>query len=276
MLTENELKHQLRPIVDNDYAVPDEGSAFDLALAMLPHVGSTDPDLRDDLIYMTLAYWIERGILTGEQKRELLSIARNTQHLFYKLGEQGTDSIFTRSFSVLLIAALFYGHRHVPYLTQAELIETRDDVVRYLAAEQDLRGYDPQKGWIHAVAHSADALNELAACLECDAVVLDEILAAIQTAAAREEMVFGYEEDERLATTTMTVFGRKQLSAESMQNWIERFATLRDEEATNDKRVQRYINIKHFLRSLYFRLLKDENSTQLQSTVLKTLDALRR
>ena len=82
------VKQRLQPVAENDYTIADNETAFALALDMMPHVGSADAELRDELIYVTLAWWLERGVLTDAQQRELLTILRDDAQLFYRLGEQ--------------------------------------------------------------------------------------------------------------------------------------------------------------------------------------------
>ncbi|MCO5189846.1 MAG: DUF2785 domain-containing protein [Anaerolineae bacterium] len=276
MLTEHELKQRLQPVAENDYTIADNETAFALALDMMPHVGSADAELRDELIYVTLAWWLERGVLTDAQQRELLTILRDDAHLFYRLGEQETDTVLTRSFSVLLIAGLIYRQRHAPYLTTNTLLAVKNDVLHYLAAEEDLRGYDVTKGWMHAVAHSADALSQLARCTELGATTLREILDAIRQAVGRSQVVYAYEEDERLATAAEHVIDRKLLTAADIEAWLTGFTQLHDENAPLAARLHTYVNAKHFLRSLYFRLYDDDKAVALLPTIRDTLASLQR
>lgn len=101
MLTESLLKQQLRTIVDHNYMLSQETDAFQLAQSMLAHIGTVDPELRDDLIYATLATWIMKPMFTPDQLRWLLNCSMDEEHLFYRIGEQATDSVFTRTFSAL-------------------------------------------------------------------------------------------------------------------------------------------------------------------------------
>lgn len=105
------LKETLLTIRANSFLAPPH--AFELALEMVTHIGSPDPQLRDELIYSTFSHWIEEGVLSPEQLQELLAIALDDQHLFYRIGESGTDSVFTRSFSVLLLPLILILHRNI-------------------------------------------------------------------------------------------------------------------------------------------------------------------
>ena len=56
-----ELKEQLQLIQSKNFAADEVKHPYELALHMLQHIGSTDPVLRDELIYVTFATWIGQG-----------------------------------------------------------------------------------------------------------------------------------------------------------------------------------------------------------------------
>ncbi|UCC50760.1 MAG: DUF2785 domain-containing protein, partial [Anaerolineaceae bacterium] len=111
MLDEQALKQRLQEIVANDYQAPSGPEIYPLILAMGTYIGSVDPEFRDDLIYMTLATWIDRDIFEAQDLIEILKVVLNTQHLFWGLGESGTDTVFTRTFSMLIVASVLNAHR---------------------------------------------------------------------------------------------------------------------------------------------------------------------
>lgn len=55
MLDEKKLKIRLREIADNDFNARSRPEIYPLVLAMVTHMGSIDPELRDDLIFNILA-----------------------------------------------------------------------------------------------------------------------------------------------------------------------------------------------------------------------------
>lgn len=135
------LKEQLRKIKENNYAIYDEIDSFTLALRMLEKIGSPDPELRDNLIYNVIGNWIINGIFTPDQMRKLLNISLDEKHLFLKLGEKETDSVFTRTFSVLIIPLILMIHARKNFLSETEIMEVKENVFTYTISEQDLRGY---------------------------------------------------------------------------------------------------------------------------------------
>src|SRR6266566_10116307 len=103
-------KEFLRSLVYNDYSFSDDIDSFAFAVALLSNLASTDTELRDELSYMLLAEGIiGKGKLTPEQAHDLLITTIDNEHLFFHIGESGTDSVFLRSFSNLVIAAILYS-----------------------------------------------------------------------------------------------------------------------------------------------------------------------
>src|SRR5512135_2903790 len=99
----------LRSVADNNYIFPENIDSFGLALALLSNFASTDEELRDELSYMLLARGIiDKRLLTPEQLENLLLVTLDNNHLFYHIGDAGTDTVFMRSFSNLIIAAILY------------------------------------------------------------------------------------------------------------------------------------------------------------------------
>jgi hypothetical protein len=272
MLTELELKKRLREIADAKYAVIDPAEHERLLEAMCAYIGVPDGELRDDLIYVILARWTLDGRLSQAQLRELLSTSLDDAHLFYRIGETGSDSVFTRSFSMLLLALIIYAHRQNAFLSKAEVLGIKDTVLEYIRREKDHRGYvGGNKGWAHAVAHTADVLDELALCSELGAQELSEILDAIGRLVAEEGSVYAYEEDERLSVATASVLTRQALDLKVWTQWIDRLVA---EVAQEQRFMQGYnlrVNVKHFLRSLFFRLRRPEYREDLDVTLVEAL-----
>lgn len=251
MLTEQELKLQLSDIAKNEYRLPDGVDHWRLALDMLSHLGTPDPELRDDLIYTTFIKWARQGRFSPDQFRTLLATALDNDHLFFGLGERDTDSVFMRAFSLLVIVLPLYYHRRTPFLSATEVRAAHRKVIDYLGQEQDLRGYVEGKGWAHATAHAADVLDELAECAEIDRQGLLDILDAIRAKMTTPDAIFVHEEDERMAYATLSLLQRQLLAEAEIADWIKRFAPI---EKTGDGRDRyRLVNVKTYLRSLYFQ-----------------------
>jgi hypothetical protein len=128
-------------IIDADYAVPSEHTLADLTPELFSLLGSTDSHLRDGIAYPILERWISRDLYSAD---ELRVMARTLgENLKRGLGEQGTDTVFLRTFSALVLAELVYHHNTHPFFEEADVRQILEHALAYFPAEQDLRGYVP-------------------------------------------------------------------------------------------------------------------------------------
>ena len=260
-MTEEQLKHQLTQLAQNKFQLAENDELATLLPAMLEHIGSPDPILRDDLIYSSLATWIlEHKIVSPAQLRKILVTILGEEHIFYQIGSEGTDAVFRRSFSVLLLPLLLIAHRAQPYLTAAELLNIKETLLRYLAAEKDRRGFVADKGWAHATAHAADALDDLAQCTEIDAADLREMLHTICQTVSIDSTVYTYGEDERLVTAAIAILKRSLLPEAEITAWIQAFGDTPPQPLTLPQTMMLRANRKNFLQALYFRLVREQMS----------------
>jgi hypothetical protein len=183
-----------------------------------------------------------------------------------------TDSIFTRSFSILITAVILYKENENSFLNSSDLENVKEKVFQYAIKENDIRGYDEEKGWAHSIAHLSDCLNELAKNHKLNQTDLQKMLEIICTRIMESKNVFDCEEDERMVTPVCAIIERNLLSEEDIKNWIVRF---KDYKKTDDynKNFNIKINSKHFLRSLYFRLT--EIQMEKYSIILNVLKELK-
>jgi hypothetical protein len=260
--------HSIR---DHNYAVPEGFDITDLTLDLLDYLGSPDPDLRDDIAYYTLAYWVARGHYTPDQLRGLaMQLVAN---LSVGLGEQETDSVFRRSFSALMLGEIVRRDNKTPFLSPNEVGNLLRWSLEYLADERDLRGYSPEHGWIHAAAHTADLLRMLAQSRFVTANDLETILMALADKITRPtSTIYVHDEDERLVEAVFAVLGRNLLTRPFLASWLERLVAvmgLAPKDAPFDPETHAaYQNTKHFLRSLYIRLISVKTS---QTPLLRSL-----
>jgi hypothetical protein len=262
----------LRSIAGNNYRIPGAFDSFDFASALLANFASSDGELRDELSYMIFANGIiARQKLTPEQSEKLLSTTLDHGHLFYRIGEFDTDSVFMRSFSNLVIAALLYSDAHNPTFSAAIIQRTKKALLEYARLEKDWRGYVEEKGWAHAMAHLADALDECAQNRTMNVQDRKEILTLISELAKSSEPLH-HEEDVRLAMVAYHIILGKQVDEGFLKTWVDTCFVQRDAEVIS---WTRGTNAKNFLRSLYFLLRWDSIVPMLAeriSTVLKQQD----
>lgn len=158
------LKEELRIIVGNNFSLPQGIDEYSMVQQVVDLLSSTDPELRDKLAYRILNNWLlEKKLLPDEQLVKLLDNAISHNMLFNRIGEVGTDSIFLRSFSSLLIALLLIRDNRDQYLTENKVHKIMNTLITYCKSEKDYRGYVEGKGWAHAAAHISDALDNVSA-----------------------------------------------------------------------------------------------------------------
>jgi hypothetical protein len=219
-----------RVIANDENALPQGEWVAELTPELLGWLGSTDPELRDEFAYRILAAWIERGQYGAEQLRTMAK--QMSANLEAGLGEQGTDSVFLRTYSVLILMEIVAFDNANPFLDQADLDGFLEAALGYLARERDLRSWVPGPGWANAVGHTADLLMMLARSPHLGVTELQRILDAIAdrllTAAP---VVFVHHEDERLAYATLNALRRNLLARSWLVAWLDRFTAAPGQES---------------------------------------------
>ncbi len=256
-------------IIDNKFKILRDSTPQVLLPKLLEMLASPDPEWRDGFAYPILATWIGRGVYSHDELCSLLRILE--QRLEVGLGKTKSDSVFARSFAVLTLAVLV--NNPVLALEQAEVQRLLEVVLSYLKREQDLRGFVPKKGWAHAVAHTADLLDEFAVNPHVESVELEKILSAI-TKKVAAKTVWLFDEEDRLSYAAARVLERGLLSNEFVLGLLEGLAVRviqADEHKSNA--ISRH-NAKTFLRSLYFQVLKLEPNSKHLELILGAMDKI--
>lgn len=276
-------------------AVPSDRPLDELTAELTTMLGDPDPQRRDALAYPTLTTWIQRGVyddlLTGLGDGMAAGLAVG-------LGESGTDSVFRRSFSVLVLGECIARDNGKPLVPGGKVLEWGDRIATWLLRERDLRGFVPHKGWAHAVAHGADALAALANSPHLTTPELTVILDVVaDRVLARSDVVHVHAEPDRLAAATLAVLRRNQVPLTVMEPWVNRIAgvaaaaepdgadspdELRGLGAVDGPAPDRdpYLvtgNAESFLRALYLQLALGARQPEIRhDLLLVVVDALRR
>ncbi|QUI22347.1 DUF2785 domain-containing protein [Vallitalea pronyensis] len=246
-MNDKALKEFLAPIRDNEWKIPADINNDALLEDLLTHIGHIDPVLRDHLVLECLWTLIDKDYLSDDKQKWLLEQLMSEKYLFYGVGKEDNDSVFTRTFSVLIVGVLGYKLQDFDYHAVLE------PLIRYGYEEVDYRGYVQGKGWAHATAHLSDALNSFAQHQQVTEMELKKLLALIQAKIGVSKYGYIHGEDERMARTTETIFRNDQLNKVDIINWVKSF---KKEEGDYDVVCLKNGNVKNFLRSLYFRLRK--------------------
>lgn len=255
--------------------VPEDRPLDELTAELTVMLGSPDPALRDGLAYPTLATWVERGVyddlLTG------LGDGMATG-LLVGLGESGTDTVFRRSFSALVLTECVRRDTDRPLVSFTRIMDWGDRIATWFLRERDLRGWVDDKGWAHAVAHGADAIGVLARSPHLgmpELTVLLDVLAD-RVLAGDGPLLAG--EPDRMAAATMQVLRRDVLPLGVLEPWVERIAA--QASSLGAMRGDPYAgatNPQSFLRALHLQLQLAPSPPATRSDLLLVLvDVLRR
>ena len=92
-----------RQVLDHGLQVPTDRPLGDLTAELTTMLGSTEAEVRDGTAYPALATWIDGGVYD-----DLLAGLGDgmTVGLSAGVGESGTDSVFRRSFSALIMPSV--------------------------------------------------------------------------------------------------------------------------------------------------------------------------
>jgi hypothetical protein len=263
-----------RAVAANEFKVPTGPSMPAMLDALTGLLGSTDPVLRDDVAYSTLANWIYRQrVVSVEERRRLLGVWQ--LNLRAGLGEAGTPTVLRRSFSALALGTLAILDNEVPYLERSEFTSLLQAAVAYLRDEKDVRGFDSTLGWIHTVAHSADLLKFLARSRHLTRDEQALVLQAVADVVLRVETPLVHGEDERLARAVLSIAARSDLDDAAMAAFAKRVAPERRSGAPTAATLAMDGNRRHLLVALHTVLSTDRRDlptlVRTRALVLETL-----
>lgn len=264
-------KKSIQAIVDNDYKVPEDGNLEEMTAQLEANLSSLDADVRENSLEV-LWQWGITGQYTDDQ---LVALGeRMAANLSVGLGESGTETVFVRAFSVLVLAMVVivdqrYEHGkcegRTAFLTQDKVLEWYEHALAALDGEKDYRGFVTDAGWAHSVAHISDALRDFARSRHLGTSQLERMLETIASKMTQpSNAVYSCNEDNRLVQAVMSLLLRNQVPISSLNQWLESFAAQPDGghwadvvslAGCNEQINNARLNTRSFLRSLYFQLL---------------------
>jgi hypothetical protein len=178
---------------------------------LLAMLRSADPTERDEVAYLALAHRIGSGAEDGD----LVALG---DEVALRLKD---PEIQTRTFAALILAEVVERDMTSGRATAAAVLRWRDAFAAWYPAERDLRGWDERLGWLHAVAHGADALAQFGRSPRLGRDDLRRLLAT-----GRERMlaetgyVFRDQEEDRLAYALALVLSRAELDTADSVGWL--------------------------------------------------------
>ncbi|WP_120052550.1 DUF2785 domain-containing protein [Streptomyces griseorubiginosus] len=185
-------------------------SSARLADELSAMLASPDARIRDEYAYTGAARWIGQGHLDGVLQSLGDTAARRFTH----------PEVQARTFAPLILCAVLLREHTTPGLVPRNTVESwYAEFCIWYPAEQDTRGWDDSLGWLHAVAHGADAAAAFAKVLPDRRTELLELCARRMTV-ARTDYVYTQSEDARLARALTRVLQAPDLKSEEALGWL--------------------------------------------------------
>jgi hypothetical protein len=255
--TEAHDKTFWRKILADDYKVPPGASPAALIQELSGYLRSPDPELRDEFAYQITVAWMYRDKRLSKDEVQIL-LREWMANLRSGLGEVGTDSVLLRSFSALELSVIAALDNEKGVLDAADFAALVSAGIEYMNGERDLRGYEPQQGWFHATAHTADLLKFLGRNRRLSVADQGKILDAIASKLRADGHVFAFGENERMASAVRSLLQRPDLDHARFETWLARFPqqskALLERSPLDPAGFAELQNSKDLLRSLYVQL----------------------
>jgi Protein of unknown function (DUF2785) len=208
----------LAAVLANEMQVPVDTPREELLDVLISSLASPDPAVRDDTAYPIFAAWVARG----EFDDALAALGDRLTSLFDQ------SQIQARTFATLVLGWVIRRDTLVDLVGAAAIRRWRSAFDFWWAGEKDLRGYDDQLGWLHAVAHGADTVRAFALSRHSGPAEVQSLLAlCTQRVLTPTDYLFAHAEDDRLAYALATVLARPQLT--DAVGWLAPIAKAMDE-----------------------------------------------
>ncbi|MGE7673990.1 DUF2785 domain-containing protein [Lysinibacillus sp. NPDC094403] len=236
---------------------------------MLTHIGTPDAELRDKLIYRTFIDLLSDDLLSTEQLQHLFDSATGNDFLYLNIGEEMTDSVFTRSFSALLVASLLAKDAELHILNDDCLQIFFQKIGRFLLLEKDTRGHVQDKGWAHSIAHGADLAATTIRHPKFDLQHAPLILHALKLVTWKDT-VFVNDEEERLVNIIEALLARdysEEALIEFVEQVFDKFEMHLVTQGYNEAFFSGRTCTLNLMKTLYIALKMNNLAPKLQNTI---------
>jgi Protein of unknown function (DUF2785) len=240
-----------------------------LVKSMIHFIGTTDGELRDKLIYSTFCQLAIENQLEHELLIDLLDYCFSDDMLFKGIRENGTDTVFTRAFTSLVIAVILYKDNEDDFLPKNAVYKTKDHLINYINSENDLRGFVPGKGWAHSIAHVADAFDELILNNKIEQKDLLDMLRPLWEKILVSDSVYVHGEDERMVTPILAMLekGMDVGEIEQLLKGVPAELKRRKEHVKEENYWFLETNCKTFLKSFYIKISSRDDLISLNKNI---------
>ena len=192
---------------------------------LLEHLGDPSPEIRDDLVFTSLARGLQEELFTQEQFQFISKKISSDGGLEKEIDKLGLPTL-ERSFRALIYANLLSVDANPQSMfyqrLQAEIrIALLHQGLHYLSKEKDTTGFSSQYGWVHAFAHGADLLTEVVCHPDFPKNRVPEGLDILCQLFKRISIRFIDDEDWRLARVLYEPILQGKLEQEQLASWIK-------------------------------------------------------
>lgn len=192
---------------------------------LLEHLGDPSPEIRDELVFTSLARGIQEELFTLEQFHFIAEEVSSDEGLYKEIDSRGVSAL-KRSFRALIYANLLScdGTKESLYYQQlpSPIRSTMlNQGLYYLTKEKETTGYSPQFGWIHAFAHGGDLLTEVICHHSFPKSNIAEAFEIIGKIFKRVEIRFTNDEDWRLARAFYEPILRGKIEPSLLTAWLQ-------------------------------------------------------
>ena len=192
---------------------------------LLDHIGDPNPEIRDELVFTSLARGIQEELFTQDQFHFIAEVVSSDGGLDKEIDKIGLSTL-ERSFRALIYANLLSadGNEHSLFYKGLKT-DIRNAMLSqglyYLKKEKDTTGFSSQYGWVHAFAHGADLLTEVVCHPDFPKNRDYEVFDVLGQLFKRITIRFTNDEDWRLARVLYEPILQGKLEQEQVASWIK-------------------------------------------------------
>lgn len=225
---------------------------------LLSELASPDTSARANALSV-FSHWLEHRYFSASELNRLLE--KSLDGMCYKLGNSGDDSVFVRSYTVLLLLELLHYNLKSTIFDASHLELIYGAVTDTFLGERDYRAVVAGKGWAYAIPHIGDNFLKLSQTEGLEPFHGEMLETIGRKLCSTGTHIFRYLEDERLAYVVLSILKQGIVNLGSFENWLIELTKLPDDDRSygaivelSDEQHAAYYNVRTFLRSLDFQL----------------------
>ena len=237
---------------------------------LLDHLGDPSPEIRDELVFTSLARGIQEELFSLEQFQFISEAVSSDEGLYKEIDSRGVSAL-KRSFRALIYANLLSadGNEHSLFYKGLKA-DIRNAMLSqglyYLKKEKDTTGFSSQYGWVHAFAHGADLLTEVICHPDFPKNRDYEVFDVLDQLFKRITIRFTNDEEWRLARVLYEPILQGKVDQATVASWIKSL----DFPIEETEDFYKFSNFRSCLLEVYVQLdqrnsLQDDLKKAIQS-----------